>query len=83
MKSPALNGLNTRIIRPPAKFCIVPLRAIPIARPPPVRRAAIDDVSIPTVPIVMMTSMIVRTILVMLCTNEAMPASVFFLSNDH
>ena len=47
MKSPTWNGLNIRIITPPAKFCNVPLNAMPIARPADAKIATNDVVSIP------------------------------------
>ena len=34
MKSPALKGLKASSMIPPAKFCTVPERAIPTAKPP-------------------------------------------------
>ena len=65
-KSSALNGLNSMIMMPPAKFCTVPLSAIPMAIPPPASNAAIEVVSIPNAPIVMMMSIIVIAMLTML-----------------
>ena len=40
-------ALSSRIITPPAKFCNVPLRAIPIARPAEASSATIEVVLIP------------------------------------
>ena len=47
MKSPTLNGLNKMMITPPAKFCKVPLNAMPMANPAEARRATNDEVLTP------------------------------------
>ena len=72
MKSPALNGLKTSIMMPPAKFWTVPLSAMPMAIPPAASRAASDVVFTPSVPTVMTTSIMVSDMLVRLSTKEAM-----------
>ena len=53
MKSPTLKGLNMMMTTPPAKFCKVPLKAIPMAKPAEARRATSEEVLTPRIPIIM------------------------------
>ena len=50
MKSPTLKGRNSMIITPPAKFCKVPLKAIPIANPADANKATNELVLMPKMP---------------------------------
>ena len=68
--------------RPPEKFCNVPLRAIPIATPPPASSAASEVVLTPSVPIVMTIRVTVSTTDVKLDTKEATVLSVPLDSNS-
>lgn len=77
-KSPTRNGLNKRIITPPAKFCNVPLNAIPIATPAEAKRAINELVSIPNTLISMMTNMKFNVILTRLLINVNNEASTSF-----
>ena len=56
MKSPTLKGLNRMIITPPAKFCKVPLKAMPMANPAEANKATNDEVLMPK----MLTMEIIR-----------------------
>ena len=69
MKSPTLKGLNRRIITPPAKFCSVPLRAMPMATPADANRAMNDEVSMPRMLTMTMMSRNHATTLTMLVRN--------------
>ena len=80
MKSPALKGLNASIIMPPAKFCTVPLKAMPMAIPPAASSAAIEVVLMPRVPIVMIISTTVSVIETRLATNDTSVLSAFLRS---
>ena len=55
---------------PPAKFCRVPLIAIPIANPEPAISATSDVVSMPNAPITIIISIIVNVMLVKLIIND-------------
>ena len=81
MKSPDLKGLNARIIMPPAKFCTVPLRAMPIAIPPAARSAASEVVFTPRVLMETIISSTVRVMDTRLNTKDASVLSVWRLVN--
>ena len=72
-----MKGLKIMSIRPPAKFCTVPLRAMPSAMPPAASRAASEVVLIPSVLTSTMISRTVRAIETKLQRNEAIALSVF------
>ncbi len=47
MKSPTLKGRNSMMTTPPAKFCKVPLNAMPTANPAEASKATSEDVFTP------------------------------------
>ena len=69
------------IIRPPAKFCSVPLSAMPMAMPPAASRAAREEVLTPSAPTATMIRMTVRAMDTKLEMNEAIARSVLRRSN--
>ena len=69
MKSPTRYGLKSSTITPPAKFCNVPLRAIPIARPADANNATNEVVSIPRMPMITVIRKNVSAILTRFCRN--------------
>ena len=81
MKSPALKGLKASNMIPPAKFCTVPDSAIPIAKPPAARSAAIEVVSTPSVLIEITISKTMSEMVTNEVTNEAIVFSVLRRSN--
>lgn len=69
MKSPTLYGFKSRISTPPAKFCNVPLSAIPIATPADANNAMKELVSIPSIEITIIIRMNSRVTLSALSMN--------------
>lgn len=80
MKSPTLYGLNSKTITPPAKFCSVPLNAIPTANPAEANTATNDVVSIPNIPIMMTIKNNVSVMLIALNRNVRRDNSTFLFS---
>lgn len=80
IKSPTLKGLKSRIITPPAKFCSVPLNAIPMATPAEAKRAMNELVSMPRIPIIIMTNRKLSVMFNRLLVNEKSDASTCFFS---
>ena len=81
MKSPTLNGLNSMIITPPAKFCKVPLKAMPIAKPAEANKATSELVLMPKMPTMAMMRKKVSKTEMRLITKELSEGSALRRSN--
>ena len=73
--SPTLKGLNNKIITPPAKFCNVPLNAIPMATPAEANKAIKELVSMPNTLIMVMSNTKLSVMPTRLLTKEYKEAS--------